>query len=945
MPSIVAIVAALALVAGVLGYVAAPDAAPAVPPTASMTSPSATASEDLDSLPLAGAVITVTPGPPTEAGPRAYRVAVVADGQVESVILRAGRQEVDSFRPDGVVSALRVDLHTDSTAAVDAVTTLADGRSITSLPVKSTPPPDTVAAAGATEVRAWRHPVDAPTQQLAKTEALEAGRAPVEWAGPGELHGGVLTIHDEGVSRVFFYITDDGKVWDRVPATNGSSIPLTDGMADLTGQLPSLEGRELQLEIWRMDPEDVAMLGVATATVSPDHDLAEVAVEIGLVGRVDLHIVTGAGDDEQLVQRAWFDQEEWGPIELAWSTDVPGVTHIVWQAFDHPPDEVAVPTDTGAARVGVATASNDGRFSFMPPGGPPEQAMAAGVMTGQDALVYKAFLPGYGTDVADTPQRASTDDVLVLAGGAGAAVSRSWYFRAFAFVGDAWAGFTSPDASAHLGKAPQLKALPSQSDYSLRVEVVPPNALASQYRYCYEVTNVDVSAQQAYLDERAAADDWDNWNAAREDAMFLAALMDVHGTRLCADRCYTGLTGALFEHASGSDYLEGVLVLLSFNGTLGDYPPGCDSSGGGSGFVGGLLGSFANVGSTIFVLAKYGYTFVEETYNEVKAEAVGALAKYSGCEALGGGDLCQQVADYAVTAALASVGLPPNLPSADAVIAGAKGDVAAALAEAAKSVPGVGDACEGLDVASKVTDVSTCEEIAAQYVDAVVEAAGEIARHNARIEYGLPFVPGTSVIPDSRGNTQPLRIRVTATLEQAGKQSAPACEVNLAAGIGWEAAAPLGTVVAIPDRPWGYHPTDVGWSLNAGTYVAPYRSDTITLSLPAPGETQAAVHALLMPPSGPSGVTAWRSVTGSTVLGPPGSTSLFIDDPGAPENRLWLQTWELPDDVLVMREGATLTVLATSHCAGSDLVVVPIGSSSASVAGPQPEQWVGGTDG
>ncbi|MDX1510160.1 MAG: hypothetical protein R3249_02330 [Nitriliruptorales bacterium] len=902
--AVIAGVVVLAVVAGVVGFATAPrSGTPAVAPS---PSPSPT------DVPVAGALVTVAPGAPA-VGARSWDVAVVADSTIESVVLRADGEEVDRFEPSNDVRSLRTQLRTDSAATIDAVATLRDGRTIGSTPVRPAEPLPALPAPTEFEVAA---------SASGSTQAVEA--TPVEWEGPGRLDDGVLTVEDPTVGRVFLYITDDGLHWHRVPALAGTSVPLLGGQADLSGQLPRLDGRELQMELWRDDENEVAMLGVARATVLEETAIAEALTQIGLTGRVDLGYVDGvtASGEPILKDFKWLKSDTWQPLEFQWSTDVPGVTHVIWQAFDHLPIGDPNPLDNATARTGVAVQPN---FTFVPPGveDPDAADVRSGTWTrGTGYLTHELVLPDGDNVSLDRPS-----DPLFFGGSrASLDLTRDWYVRVLAFAGDNWLGKASDIVRVHRGTTNLLKQPPPVGTYDVTAEIIEPTIVDPTYRLCYEVVTINDLDTARHLEGA----DLITQLVVYRDLMTLQALRLAHGDTLCVGRCYTGLA----FHKDGPEFqkLEEVAakvapppwsdLYLEFDAA---FPPECDDSGSGcdtglGGFVDTLCDAGAGFANALHDVGALGYSVLQGAYNGARDEIVDKVVEWSGCSKVVDEEYCKAAANVAADVALASVGLPPRLPSTEALIEGAKGDLADLLVEiATEELP-----CGELAAASEIVDTQglTCEEFADKIVEEAAKLAANAVRGEARDSYGMPFPPGVEVIPDRRGNGQPLRVRLTVTPEE-GRSLGPTCAVDLSARAEW--LPPLGEGLPfhglLDVQAPGYFPTPDDathrpWRVPPTTQSGWYADRSITFPRPPDDQTSVSVDVILAPPAGLEAGT----VTGHRLV-----AGLNWSPQQPTGNALGYQWWDVPADVMLLRPGARIAVLAVSACANGDLDLEVLG--------------------
>src|SRR6185503_35227 len=95
------------------------------------------------------------------------------------------------------------------------------------------------------------------------------------------------------------------------------------------------------------------------------------------------------------------------------------------------------------------------------------------------------------------------------------------------------------------------------------------------------------------------------------------------------------------------------------------------------------------------------WDFVSEGYQWVQDQVVNAILLVVPCEAVASHatdnskEVCKVIAKTALQAALASFGIPPEIPDWESTIALAKGSLRDFILENAKTLPGVAAACDG----------------------------------------------------------------------------------------------------------------------------------------------------------------------------------------------------------------------------------------------------------
>ncbi len=843
------------------------------------------------------AVVTVLPGAPSE-GERTYSVDVAAAGLIAEVILLAAGEEVARLEPDGNPQVLRTAFATAAEGPIGAVVVLVDGRTSESPTVSTrSQSTDFEARLGNDGVQRDTEAglVDANPDELPILRPRLA--TAVNWEGPARIVGGLLQVDDPGVSRVFAYVSGDGVDWHRIPAGAGESLALVDGVADVAGRLPALASRSLTVELWRDDTE-VNHLGFATATLPADLETASAMTEIGLTGRLELGFVAqgafGRGA-EVLVESAVLPSVDAADeMYFRWQTDIPGVTHVLWQAFPNSPAIIGPPspTDLGVARSGISEVSSGGLFRFVPPDRD-QSAVSSGDPTDGTAAISQWML-----NPTRTAGQVVADGPLANALPLGGAIPlpkdgvTSWTVRALAFSGDEYLDIASNPVVVRLPILEWSGLLLPTTNYTIAASADSVAAVDPRWQRCFDVVGIDPTV-------RADAE-----NSSPEAALQYAILDSLltHGSVLCLNVCYhASVSSDLLLAAYPGFSAAGVSAGGQTNIKIATGTATCDSGGG---FL-DVVGAF---GTAVWEVAGVGYDLVESTYNGAVKLVKKAVLELSGCKQLAGAvadqsdadSLCAAAASIAVDAALMSVGLPPSLPDREKLIQNAKGDLAALLVQLAtdQGVP-----CEELAAASDVIDTKglTCEQIADKIVEEASEQLADAVRANARNQ-GMPFPPGVSVIQDTRATPDLLPVTIT-TIAESDLPPGRTCDAQVHAFVKWTPSAHpsvpfVGALYAEP-RPFALAGS-APWAIPYREYVGAYRAQGLRLARPAAGETTASTTVYLELAGG-----AFQDVVA------------FRDRPspfaGADPIR---DQWNVAGDVVLQRPGAKINVTVVSDCAG-----------------------------
>lgn len=680
------------------------------------------------------------------------------------------------------------------------------------------------------------------------------------WEGDVALRSGLLEFSG-AADLVYLYLSTDGSNWQRVPKNPQTFVPAAGGSADFTAHLPRVLGGEVHIEAWGWAGGGLVHLGDGhVQTPAPASEF------IGLGGGVELQWLErpGAHGLPDVLSTAGT-LDEAGAVDLRWTTDLPGLTHVLWQVTGMPvphgnvltapvlasgwddDGEFSVDLEplTHVPRLGAATAAGPGYEQLVPIG-------PAG-----DVLTETPILPGTSTVTGLVTTTTTPPPGEIIGALLDEFTTDEFYVRVLPFAGEQYLGKPSNDVFLRIGlTAQEILDLyePPEEEAPVRV---------------YDLADLHVEPPQAPMLQYSACFEFVGWNVAAMDWAQFGWWYGYWGTYVTGYP-WNPKPGVMICPDTGDDdggWFSGVPIL-------------------------GELEQFV-------ILGVGALDWASGAFADVKAWVVDKIVTFTGCKAAGGTvqKWCDAAATIAVDAALIYLGIPPSLPNSEDLAAIVKGDLSAGLVGLANDL---GIPCDEIATADDLDDdVPTCEEIADELLDEVEAQATEMFRQAAS-SVGLYFPPGMQVKPSTAG--QPVPAVVTATVVPrpgAPFDPPPQCQALITTQSEWWSLFGF-TLPASHD----FGPT---YYLGAGQPVPvsgePFEYRTVPLSADQPF-----AHSPLVPAT-----RSWMVGSANWFLAdiPVYSTSTSPYD-----DIVWTHPSTLPALSLLLHEGAQFTAAVFSSCAG-----------------------------
>ncbi|RJS45480.1 hypothetical protein D4739_04090 [Nocardioides cavernaquae] len=584
------------------------------------------------------------------------------------------------------------------------------------------------------------------------------------WKGNASIVNGILKTP---AGAGWLLLSVDGRPWLRVPQSPSQSLPLYPG-ANVAAYLPALDGHRLDLEVWKGTKEfenpPTEPLATGSLTVPEGVRLADIVGEPSALTLTSADIsnyppVIDTGHDHR-------------SIDFSWQAASSRVDRVVWQVIAGPidPNDLSL-VPPGLIAAGIADAD----------GGTAKDGGRAGTFSIDTAKIPLDASEPLSSEYDATPAQPGVAQILAPPIDAASAPT----------LAGAKYGKITPVTD--LGSAVMNPVtLPREGDeVHVRVLTDPKNPWAASAPVTLRMPTHETKSSQVSvtLDEVRV----DAGRAPYAPAMG-CVYVDVpwQGTQLRPE-----MPNGMFQTAEAWDsYYEksSIAAASAYYPVSGVHCPGefapaeCDD------LICGAIEFVVDAAGVVVGFIIEAVSLVSYVYNGVINAVVEAIAKYNplcvGLGAAGGDDeACATVVGIAtraaVTAALASVGLPPALPSGDALVAAASGEFAQLGAdlmasagipcEEVKAPPGFGAA---LDQASSALDApkvgnaaeDPCLAVATLLLDSVRDQVGAEAMSTVGSASGLPSFPGVegfTMTPDPRAELQPLRVDVKAHLTKA----------------------------------------------------------------------------------------------------------------------------------------------------------------------------------
>jgi hypothetical protein len=589
------------------------------------------------------------------------------------------------------------------------------------------------------------------------------------WTGDASIVDGILTL-PQSYQNVYLYLSVGG-AWQRVPASQDQFVPV--GVrTDVSSLLPALSGERLDLQVWRVFGDNFT-----DQVASGSLEVPEGQTMADIVGEPNALSLSVDGPDGP-AKGIRLDSED-RILRFRWTAASPRANEVVWQVLTKPlatsnrdllPDGLL---GTGVSeRAGTGAEGGTGEFLVRTdeiprrPGstpaatGTPVGSGGGGItllkppvaLTGIPKLGGSAFAATVALDAAEAGE--------VLESIAGLPAPGDQVYVRILSVPD---GSTVAAASTTIAvQLPVPQSIDTSLDFRVdAVEIDAGRAPNPAFAQCVAVTTPWTGILPGYFDPPTAG------------------MSGVPGTKVKTPAERNAEVASAFYPTSRT-YCPS------------DFPPAEDCDAWYCDVYEVVVDAAGFVVSIVVEL----YEVVSYAYNGVIEGVVAAIAKFNpvclaltaaddeaggGCEAIAG-----IVAETAITAALASFGLPPSLPDVDQLQAIAEGNLAALgkeLLELAgipcdslSAPPGFGDAVNGMGSELGVPAQAgaalddPCLAVAGMMVRAVIDEAEAAASQTVAAAAGVPAfsgIEGFAMVPDPRGQSEPMVVRVTASLAQA----------------------------------------------------------------------------------------------------------------------------------------------------------------------------------
>jgi hypothetical protein len=537
------------------------------------------------------------------------------------------------------------------------------------------------------------------------------------WSGSAQLIGGELVIEPAvAVDSAYLYARVDDGVAVRIPSDPAEFIlPAADGTLLAAPHLPPMTGNVLDIEAWGWVGGELIELGTGTWTAPPEPKASIGGSEVDLTASpyfpswpLPANVTTlryktpnqfNPSEDGVILEGGEFGYKLLTEGSIAsypdgtygsttfnfrWTTQLPGVTAVVWQILPYAPSP-----------------SSDLTPPFLVDA--ETWLVAPGTTTGDFSINFAPYLPGPdGTvdiDAEEAKQSAAESLSQVLVGPPAFPQPPN----ANDAPGDpvAMAGALALDLStASLGGEQEVPGLPvSFGNTSFHVRIIPLQGISAG------IASNGVSFDVVATEQVELSGVPTQLPPPEVEFEFTPPIPAVAGFSRCA--VVKELTDAFEMPPQGSFWHPWA---KAYQEAAGDpskffcYTPDDDDDG-------GLLGAFQAFVEFVADVVD----FVATAYEDIKAAIVSVLAAPCGLIGIDQGT-CDVVAEAALTAVLVAAGIPPSIPNFKVVVEGMKGDLANAVVSLASELPVVATACDSAATASEASEVPTCQELAAEAI-------------------------------------------------------------------------------------------------------------------------------------------------------------------------------------------------------------------------------------
>lgn len=562
----------------------------------------------------------------------------------------------------------------------------------------------------------------------------------VGWSGEMRLVEGRLRV-PASVDRGYLYLQVDGGPAVRVPSDPRTFVTARDGFLDFGPFLPRLAGEVLTAEAWGWAGNRLKDLGSgrlrmskARAATAPDRADAQQPgfvrpVELGLADLVgfasatalDIVVVKGGGEFQPVLARQVglpFPTTPAGlPITrtLRWTTDLTGVTSVIWQVLPYPPGtaaDVAPPFAidlwSTAVEQGVTTGDATLDFSLYLEHPVSVAQAVAGLPEMQPVILGDPWLPG-----APTPT-AKPSAVSQALGPTANLTEPETVQTPVAFMGD-----------FYVRVVPMAGATPLAPSNFVRLSVTEPEApIKIDWQPCDTCTSNPGALQIA----------WSFTLPAPANPTYTACAV---------------VTGFAADYVSPPGWWPWTYKVGK---VLCPDPPDDDGWS--------LMDAF----EAAFEFVTTTWDFVSSSYDWVKQQVVSVVLTAVPCQAIADESVCEGLANIALDAVAVGFGVPPSIPDYSSTMQALKGDVVDFVVKnAAEQFPAIAAACDIASAGAAVSDdLKDCRDLVGMAVDETVKHI-EAARSEAAGAATGKAWPGVLFAPDPRGQWQPPTLTITAT--------------------------------------------------------------------------------------------------------------------------------------------------------------------------------------
>jgi hypothetical protein len=565
------------------------------------------------------------------------------------------------------------------------------------------------------------------------------------WSGGATLSQGRLIVDGE-VDRAYLYLSQEEGPWRRVPEDPDAFVDRIGGELDFGPYLPvDLATTAVDIEAWGWGGAGLLPLGTGHQEPQPTPGTAPPPVAGGSgadlfaggtftsLDWIARHATAGTpeiGLSELLAREGeltvWILQggvKDKVVEDFRWQTNATGVDAVVWQVAAFPISPDIAPDAPGlllqdVVHVAEDTQKGDFPIDFRPIFAPPKQTSDIGdVLSG--GIVEQLSLPLFNAFTSAAPTLASPK-----AGSATQAYSPSALLEQFT-PSVLYIRAIPMDGAKVAGKVSNFVKLVPVGDQGFLID---PNAT-------FPPGPVPTPAPTGGLKPYSLALQF--LPPANANPAFANCVVVVEITP------------------------DAKPNLPPEVGGLGDLKEGdffCLFTGSSSGWS--LAGAFEDFVDAV----ADAWDAVTEAWSWLQQQLASAIATYSGCSALAGGEFCEGLASVAISVALTSVGIPPSLPNTKELMNLAKGELKDAMVDLASKYAQASlgfDPCSADYLTKQGLGTALCDDLADQLVDDLIAQLDAMKTQEAIAITGVVVPIGVNVVQHPWGTLRPPRFRVT----------------------------------------------------------------------------------------------------------------------------------------------------------------------------------------